>query len=211
MIYIVMHDDCKYPHLEGYKPMKVGRVFSGSLDNINDLNPYLNETTALYSLWKHCTDDIVGLVHYRRFFVKDGTFLKYEDAQELLQYYDIIVTRDHYPLQTTPYYNLVNDADLELVDKYLAMCPPEVLPWFYSPNSFNVCNMFVARRKIINEYCEWLFPMILPMAQRFIREDVSDDKHRNRALGYLVERLFGYWCKDLNRYGMEMRYVWDIK
>ena len=39
-------------------------------DNIDDLNPWYCELTGLYHLWKNTTDDIIGLEHYRRYFVK---------------------------------------------------------------------------------------------------------------------------------------------
>ena len=41
-------------------------------DNISRLNPFLNEMTVAYWVWKNTHHDIVGLNHFRRFFMTKG-------------------------------------------------------------------------------------------------------------------------------------------
>ena len=71
-----LFDDSKIP--EGYKVISVGGHEKknnwlsdcDNIDNISYENPYYCELTALYSLWKSQEKlDIVGLVHYRRYFM----------------------------------------------------------------------------------------------------------------------------------------------
>ena len=81
-IYIVTHKDAKLAALpEGYEIIHAGHALAqknfgylgdDSGDNISRLNPYLNEITALYWLWKHTAHNLIGFVHYRRFFTVDG-------------------------------------------------------------------------------------------------------------------------------------------
>ena len=69
MIYIVSHIPYEGEVPTGYKVMYVGDMYKESgKDNINHLNPYLNELTALYDIWKNKKDKTVGLCHYRRYF-----------------------------------------------------------------------------------------------------------------------------------------------
>ena len=94
-IYVMHHkkNGVKYP--DGYLPMLVGAqkheagfkkgfVGDDTGDNISCLNDSYCEMTGLYWMWKNSTADIIGLVHYRRFFM----FLK-----------NRIYFRDHYYVQ----------------------------------------------------------------------------------------------------------------
>ena len=71
MIYVVKHSNESFvPLNKGYTILGVGNEFvDDGRDNINHLNLYINETTALYDIWKNYNENIVGLNHYRRSFV----------------------------------------------------------------------------------------------------------------------------------------------
>ena len=92
MLYVVKHREYNNPLPMGYKEIKVGELFDGIGDNINDLNLYINEMTALYWIWKNTKEDLVGMVHYRRYFTKGDNFLTLEQAEEELKTHDIIIT-----------------------------------------------------------------------------------------------------------------------
>ena len=97
-MYVVTHKKLPPKHIqrlpEGYKIIHAGKILGKDFgylgdstgENISELNPYLNEITALYWFWKNTSHSIVGLSHYRRFFTTDGkNFLTREKAIDLLQ------------------------------------------------------------------------------------------------------------------------------
>ena len=77
-IYIAIHKKAKVLERECYIPLHVGAEGKEDLgftrdntgDNISCKNLNYCELTGLYWIWKHSKADIVGLVHYRRYFVK---------------------------------------------------------------------------------------------------------------------------------------------
>ena len=210
MIYIVKHKEFKTPKLGEYKEINVGKAYiDDGRDNINHLNPYINELTALYDIWKNSDYCYVGMVHYRRYFWKDNNYLSHEEAVDLLSSYDIITTGNYDP-EINPYESLKREMSTDLLDKYMNLLPERVQEWFKSKNGFNVCNMFFARKDLIDRYCEWVFPIIIPLAEQFIREDANGDYRHDRALGYISERLFGYWCRNLDKYPVRIINVEEI-
>lgn len=66
-------------------------------DNIDFLNPWYCELTGLYYLWKHVDDDIVGLEHYRRYFVNDkGNLLSECEIRTALTDCDVLCIKEDY-------------------------------------------------------------------------------------------------------------------
>ena len=80
-IIVATHKKYKMPEDEIYIPLQVGAEEKESLgyekdntgDNISSKNSYYCELTGLYWVWKNCSDDYKGIVHYRRFF---GMFVR---------------------------------------------------------------------------------------------------------------------------------------
>lgn len=178
-------------------------------DNIDSLNLWLCEITALYYIWKHSTEDIVGLEHYRRFFVeqsksynpKDYTSVSKEYIEKTLTTHDAIVAYHQHAI------NRCADSYLKQAKKYNEFCvwldiANTKLPGFkdftlklWKENSCLICcNMFITKRDIINEYCTWLFPII----NQFIKEHPLTNTY-TRNIGYLVEFTWGAWLLFNNK------------
>ncbi len=201
MIYIIQDREAEYPSLKNYEPLYIGKKFNGEYeDNIEHLNPYLNEYTGLYLMWKHKDDDIIGMVHYRRFFTTMGLWLKWKEIEYWLSVYDIIIPPD-YRVGMGVYKHLYNeigtDRDRVAYEKYCNLLfekEPKLKNWFMTARDFNPRSMFVAKKELIDKYFEWVFPIIIPWAEQFVREDL-DKVDNTRIPGYIAERLLAYWVQ----------------
>ena len=130
-------------------------------DNIDFLNPWYCELTGMYYMWKHVDDDIVGLEHYRRYFVNNRKQLLSEyEIRNILKTHDIIccLYNDNksvfqgykgHQFGTFEFFSLVKELpNYELGRNYLCGF------------NFIVFNMFICKKELINEYCEWFFKNI---------------------------------------------------
>ena len=213
--YVVTHKDAKLSALPaGYKIIHAGHINAaqdfGYLaddtgDNISRLNLYLNEITALYWIWRHTSNKIVGFVHYRRFFTTGDGFLTGEEAQKILRDYDVIVNECQFGyiplrdwkamLSTRP----LAEHVIATVRKFIAARQPDYLDAFDRINGGfgTFCyEIFVARRKIFDGYCEWLFSFIVEATEEILATtDIAnnDDPRIYRAVSFLAEHLLGVW------------------
>ena len=227
-VYVVTHKDAKLSSLpEGYKFIHAGQAqakadfgYAGDNvgDNISRLNPFLDEVTALYWIWRNTNHTHVGFVHYRRFFTADVNqkifdaekILSAPEILKILSEYDIIVKNevvtDRPQLDTiilsTGQPDLVRIVE-EIIRDHLAQKQPDYLNAFddvMSGIALFPCGMHVARRNVFDAYCEWLFSFLLD-ATKEIREKVKlgsktleERGHEySRVVGHFAERLLTVW------------------
>ena len=217
MIYVVQHnDDFFVPLSEGYKIIGVGNKFEDDgRDNINYLNPYINEATALYDIWKNCNDEVVGLNHYRRIFLylnkHDYIFnLSFDKAKDMVKDNKIICTGFHDLGNNTIYnylkycFQISSPHVIKTYDKYidkLESIDNNIVKYLKTRNGFIARNMFVARKEVIDKYCQWLFSFIIPLTEEFIMKDLENVEPfgkfsgQERMLGHFIERIFSYWLE----------------
>lgn len=162
-------------------------------DNIDEKNNSYCEITGLYYLWKHCTDDIVGLEHYRRYFTnKSGDILSKTDIEDILKTNDII-------MYNWPNSSAVHDMtgagkshELNIAAFIVGKMGGEEMKEFFindlSSNGIYEGNMFICKKELIDEYCEWLFQLLAAF-------DYMDHKKQPRIGGYIAEYMFGPWMK----------------
>lgn len=207
-IYVAMHKKSLYPNNSIYIPIEVGaynknkftKITDDKGDNISLKNSNYCELTATYWIMKHNKSNIVGLVHYRRYFFKKHSnrledVLKRADIESILEDYDMIVPNKTYLLK----YKNIKEAYCKIHHEYdWNICKEVVLEKY--PNyqdsferiensrSFYACNMFISKREIFNEYYSWLFDILFEVEKRV---DISNyDDYNKRIFGFLAERLF---------------------
>lgn len=161
-------------------------------DYIDNLNPWYCELTALYNAWKHSTAEIVGLDHYRRYFVKDNHIISNEDIENILADNDIIMYKWPHESAFQAMTCTGKGNELKLALDLVEELHGKEMHDFFENDMKQVGvyegNMFICRKELIDEYCEFLFPLLAKF----------DEVHKFRIPridGYIAEYLFGPWVK----------------
>ena len=215
-ILVATHKQYWMPEDHVYMPIHVGREGKADLgyagdntgDNISLKNPNYCELTALYWAWKNLDADYVGLVHYRRYFTrkevrsvedKKNQILTGEEWEALLSQYPVVVAdkRKYYIETNRSHYNNAHHSEgLDVAEQIIAERYPE-----YSAAFTTVCNrtwahmfnMFVMRRDLYNQYCEWMFSILEELEKRV---DISSyDAYESRIYGFVSEILLDVWLE----------------
>ena len=204
--FMPIREECYLPIMAGNCTKKTSQyIGDDSGDNISFYNNQINELTALYWIWKHAQEQIIGLNHYRRFFESPFNrycMLQYGEIQLLMENYDIIVAKpvflcgdtvlehlqtqlceEAYQQTYTVFTEIINGMD----EKEKAFFE-EV----FSGHMLYPCNMFVTTKEILSEYCEWLFPIVFKLLDRVVIKEEWDN-YSKRVIGFFAERFLTVW------------------
>ena len=216
-IYIATHKAYEFPQIDSYIPIHVGKekakVDLGILgdnigENISTLNPSFCELTALYWMWKNAQADILGLVHYRRYFVGAAEDILTSQEVESLAQNEVIVakTSQFYKVSKVLGVRLAKrtlsvrehyakdhyEQDLNSLRRVIVEQSPEYLTAFdylcQSKEGISLFNMFIMHKGLVNEYCQWMFKVLFQLEQ--IIDISSYDAYQKRIFGFLSERMF---------------------
>lgn len=170
---------------------KICSIRDDTGDNISDKNRQYCEITALYWIWKNDDSDYVGLCHYRRHFELDSELIKKLSTSTI----DVVLT---IPIFDFPNVKAVYQRDHILRDWEVMMDAIRILFPEYLEAAIELeqgtfyyaYNMFIMRRKIFENYCKWLFPIL------FYCEEHCEEKkntYQNRYIGFLAEHLLSIY------------------
>lgn len=169
-------------------------------DNIDNLNPWYCELTALYYMWKNSAANIIGLEHYRRFFAvtsKEGwRRLTKQMANDMLDKADLIVTDFYHRRGYSAYqwfadskYMTWLDAFATVLEDHKTNLGVQFINYLKGPKLVQ-CNMFIGKKPVIDLYCKDLFTFL-----HDYDEKVGLDESNLRIDGYLAEHFFGFWLE----------------
>lgn len=228
--YVITHKKYKIEQDELYQGLCVGKYRGEGMlseqdgESVAEYNDRINETSGLYWIWKNTTSEYVGLSHYRRFFYNntfqyDVNRLNKRKIKEILadKKYDIILSvlthldwtvyeninrtvGDHY---NSTAYRLFLDAIKNKQPDYVAAFENVM-----SNKRMYICNMFVTSRKILDEYCSWLFSFFLDVVDQI---DVSEGTvYQKRVTGYYSEAFWTVWMlmQSYKVYELPVTNVW---
>lgn len=209
-IYIVQHKPYRFLADPAYIPLQVGSgerfcaLRDDQGENIAEKNAAFCELTALYWIWKHDSAEIVGLVHYRRFFAAPGCrrdpWSRVLTGDALLKKMEraclILPKKRHYVIETnySQYAHAHHERDLLLTKQVISELCPDYLEAFdavMGRRSGHRFNMLVARREVLDRYCCWLFPILFELEKR--ADTSSYDAYNRRVIGFVAERLLDVW------------------
>lgn len=176
---------------------KVGIFDDDGLDTISTENRRLCELTGIYYIWKNIVNhdespDIIGYCHYRRhFLLPDNWQMLFADEERI----DVLLPT---PLFVTPslaenfkfrHHSPAWDAMMtEMKERYPEYYDAAVK--FFDDGLYSPCNMFVTRKEIFIQFCEWIFPILFKLISEF---GTLEDEYQNRYAAFIAERLMSFY------------------
>ena len=228
-LYAVTHKNSNKELIDDYNYLLVGAkkfinipegyISDDSNDNISEKNDSYCELTGLYWMWKNVDVEYIGLVHYRRFFVKFDCWNKCirgrylvgkKDAYHVLNRKEVLtmLEKNIFIVKESPkrkestwdaFVNVFGDEYCKSIKDIIYKSHPEYVDSFEKCMKYKThynCNMFIGKKYIADQYSEWLFSILEEMDKRHIRK--TGDRYHNRELGYIGELLFRVWLEKNN-------------
>ena len=174
-------------------------------ENISERNRQFCELTGLYWMWKNSDADIIGLEHYRRHFILPDDWMSIFTSNSI----DAILP---VPLFVSPslaenYRSRHMAEDLQFVYEYLEMKDSleavAFKKFMENDGIYSPCNMFIMKKEVLNDMCEWMFPVLFALADK---NGIREDTYQNRYPGFISERLISFFF-DFHRDKYKMVYA----
>lgn len=194
-----------------YTAIQVGKILHPELDlgflkddvgdNISEKNQSFSEWTALYWGWKNIHDtEYMGLCHYRRYFDCE---INEQNIDSLLCNDDILVIKNNDQVtKSERIRNLSLMTTREdcyiFLDTLVGMYPQfkeKIVEYFCNSYESVPYSMFIARKEVYNQFCEFMFPLLFTVEKRV---KLSGYGRQRRAFGYFGEFCLGLFISCYN-------------
>lgn len=211
---VAAHKSYRMPEDPMYLPVHVGRAgkdldlgYQGDNEgtHISEKNASFCELTGLYWAWKNLDADYLGLCHYRRHFRgkpggdKWDCILTASQAEELLKDADVLLPkRRNYYIETS-YSQYIHAHPAEGLDLAFALAAAQGKAYEQAVETakrrtwVHIYNMFIMKREILDDYCQWLFDILFQVEARLDTSGYS--AYDKRVFGFLGERLLDVYLE----------------
>lgn len=144
-------------------------------------------------------------------FGKNDVFLSEQYVEKKLKKYDVIVHNKTFfregnrsQLVKSFYLDLksgqgkttgVSEKVMELLDETFRELYADKVGAYEKvmrARSAHLLNMIICKRKFLDEYCEWLFPLLFRLEEKLQRNDL----YTERCMGLVAERLLDVWLVE---------------
>ena len=188
-------------------------------DNIAHLNPKLNEMTSIWCYWKNLmkSPDYVGFQHYRRLFriedLNDISEYDFIDAKPIpmvfnMSYFTGSPIPNFVPTDIKNGYAICHKIeDWNKMEEILKKTPYYVFfeDWKNQNSLTSPCNLFIMKKKMFEEYCNFVFPILFDLEQKINLE--GRDGYQRRALAFISERLTSLFIYSKKQQGCKSKTI----
>lgn len=163
-------------------------------ENISQKNGNYSELTALYWIWKNRLifpssegEEYYGLAHYRRMldFTEDDVLRLRDNKVDVVLPYPM----PYEPNMEAHHNRYLKQKDWKAVRKAVAELQPEyaeAFPKVLGQRFLYNYNLILARKEILKDYCEWLFPILERVEELSVPKG---EERSDRYIGYIGETL----------------------
>lgn len=187
-------------------------------DSIIDLNKFFGEATGIYWIWKNLMNNydkksLIGFCQYRRLWL-NGLFDK-KQKNNLSSLYsnllrnnnELLNSSESILLQPTVFknINLIQDFDNLYGKNILEDCSNLInekdryeFKQFLKGNKFSICNMFITKPEIFDQYCNEMFDWINKCFIYCKNKNLLNNNNMRLPI-FMVERFTAFWFQKYSK------------
>lgn len=230
-IIVAAHKECEIPKDSVYLPLFVGSKGKPNIigkrgganetfarddsgENISEKNPTFCELTGIYWAWKNLDAEYIGLVHYRRIFGNGSHNNPMALAMSLAEYQKalekgglLIPRKRNYYIESlySHYSNTHSEEHLKLTREIIKNMHPDQVEIFdkaLDSTKGAMFNMFVMSKSLLDDYCNWLFPILFELEKKISTDNLTN--YNARLFGRISELLFNVWLLEKEKAGIKI-------
>lgn len=173
-----------------------GCILDETGDNISNLNYTFAELTALYWIWKNSPEKVVGLTHYRRFWIEEEVNQIEYDKNTVYVVPKSFLDPNYFTDENKIIDQFIVNHGEYIIQKLKVILEKNQLS--YKNKHFNIlynirfiyfCNMFFCNKKIFDKICEILFEVLFSVYSENFLYISNLPPDQKRLIGFLSERI----------------------